>query len=171
MYTLRELEREDVPIINRWRRDPELISRLIAPYRYINREVDEAWFEGYMQSRSRTIRCAICEDGELIGLISLLDIDRLAQCAQLGIMIGPGSARGRGAGSFALGAMLRHAFLDMNLHRIELEALEDNIPARRLYEKNSFKQEGCRRKAVYKNGRFVNAITYAVLREDWEENS
>ena len=61
MYLLRELERGDLPEVNRWRRDPALIGRLTAPYRYINTEVDEHWFDHYMQNRSQAIRCAVVE--------------------------------------------------------------------------------------------------------------
>ena len=37
---LRELESKDLAEINVWRNDPELISQLGAPYRYINLRVD-----------------------------------------------------------------------------------------------------------------------------------
>ena len=36
MIRLRELESKDLAEINQWRNDPELISNLGAPYRYIN---------------------------------------------------------------------------------------------------------------------------------------
>ena len=45
MYRLRELERKDIPTINRWRNNPELVALLGAPFRYINSEVDEKWFD------------------------------------------------------------------------------------------------------------------------------
>lgn len=51
MYKLRELERKDLNIINKWRNEPELISLLGAPFRYINLDVDIKWFENYMANR------------------------------------------------------------------------------------------------------------------------
>lgn len=51
MFRLRELERKDLPIINRWRNDAELIALLDAPFRYINLDVDMKWFDGYMSNR------------------------------------------------------------------------------------------------------------------------
>jgi len=36
MYKLRELRKEDIPKINKWRNDSELINHLGAPFRYIN---------------------------------------------------------------------------------------------------------------------------------------
>jgi len=38
--TLRELAREDIPAVNRWRQDRDLVDGLGAPARYITEEVD-----------------------------------------------------------------------------------------------------------------------------------
>jgi RimJ/RimL family protein N-acetyltransferase len=59
MIYLREIKRSDVKALNKWRNDPELISYLGAPFRFINIETDEAWFASYQKSRSSQVRCAI----------------------------------------------------------------------------------------------------------------
>lgn len=168
MYRLRELERRDLPTINRWRNQPELIRFLGAPFRYINHEVDEAWFDAYMRNRSSTVRCAITETGDdgIIGLISLTEIDHLNQCAVLHIMIGDATNQSRGIGNFAVNEMLNHAFFNLNLHRVGLEVLEDNERAIRLYEKCGFKCEGRRKQAVYKRGKFIDMLMYSCIREE-----
>lgn len=171
MYALRELERGDVPVINEWRRDRELIELLGAPYRYIGSEADEVWFESYLAHRSNTIRCAIIDDhnGDApIGLVTLAGIDWVSRRAVLHIMIGHMSKRGKGAGTFAVGEMLRHAFEDMGLHRVELDVLADNHVARRVYERAGFKCEGIRREAAYKSGRWVDLVHMAILTEEWK---
>ena len=169
MYQLRELQREDLPTINTWRNRPELISFLGAPFRFINLEVDEAWFDHYMRSRQNTIRCAIvCEDEDKIrGLVSLTGIDFINQSAELHIMIGDTDNQNRGMGTFAVQAMVEHAFYNMNLHRISLEVLADNKRAQHVYEKVGFIREGVARQGVFKNGRFVDLMQYAILREDY----
>ena len=171
MYMLRELERGDLPEVNRWRRDPAVIGRLTAPYRFINEEVDERWFDAYMQNRAHAIRCAVVDEelsDRILGLVSLTNIDWVHRTAYFGIMIGRAENRGRGLGTFAVGAILRHAFADMNLNRVELTVLEDNEPARKLYEKAGFVQEGRFREAVFKDGRYRDLLFMAVLRKEWE---
>ena len=171
MYLLRELERGDLPEVNRWRRDPALIGRLTAPYRYINAEVDEHWFDHYMQNRSQAIRCAVVEaerPHQILGLVSLTNIDWVHRTAYFGIMIGREENRGKGLGSFAVEAILRHAFGDMNLNRVELTVLEDNLPAQKLYAGAGFVQEGRFRQAVFKEGQYRDLLFMAILREDWE---
>lgn len=170
MYKLRELEREDIKKINEWRCDPNLISCLGAPYRYINEEVDKEWYDKYMHSRGNSIRCAIVEEGnenDILGLISLMSINYINRSAELHIMIGNETNRGKGMGSFAVKAMIEHAFNDLNLRRIELGVLESNIIAIKLYEKVGFVHEGVKRKANYKNGEYVSMIIMGLLKEEY----
>ena len=168
-YRLRELERRDIPIINGWRADRGLIACLGAPYRFINQEVDEAWFDAYMRSRQTCVRCAIVGEGDasedqILGLITLAGIDHLRQSATLHIMIGSSKDRGKGMGTFAVLSMLRHAFYDLNLRRVELSVLATNEAAIGLYEKCGFTREGTRRQACYKGGEFVDMYEYGILR-------
>lgn len=169
MYRLRELEKRDISTINRWRNDKDVIDCLGAPYRFINIEVDEKWYASYMGNRGNAIRCAIIQedDDSILGLISLTDIDFLNQSAKLHIMIGETSCQNKGAGTFAVRAMLSHAFYNMNLHRIELTVLESNQRAIHLYEKCGFTREGVKRKCNYKNGKFVDMFMYSILKEEF----
>ena len=170
MYKLRELERKDMPIVNLWRRDSELIHFLGSPFRYINSDVDDKFFDSYMSSRDNTIRCAIVSDNSdvIIGLVTLANINHFNQSAVLHIMIGEKNNQDKGIGTFALTTMLDHAFYNMNLHRIELDVLAYNERAIHLYEKVGFKREGTRRKAVYKNGDFVDMHFYAILKDEYK---
>ena len=167
MYRLRELERQDMKTINGWRNNPEVISSLGAPFRYINLEVDENWFDGYMRNRSNCVRCAILDDEVLIGLVSLTGIDMFNRSAEFHIMIGETRAQNKSAGTFATEEMLRHAFENMNLNRIMLTVLEDNKRAQHVYEKVGFVREGVMRKVYYKGGAYVNAILYSILSDDY----
>lgn len=169
MYRIREIEREDMPMINSWRSSKELIEHLGAPFRYINKEVDLKWFENYMQNRGTNIRCSILnEEGQVLGLVSLTNIDRMNQSATFHIMLGDSTHRDKGIGSYAAKEILRHAFFDMNLNRVELTVLESNTRAIALYDKLGFKKEGIKREVVYKNGLFVNMIFMAILKSEYK---
>lgn len=169
MFKLRELERGDLPVINSWRNDRELISFLGAPFRYINLDVDVKWFEAYMNNRNNAVRCAITqdEDDKIVGLVSLTSIDHLNQSAEIHIMIGDKKNQEKGIGSFAIKEMLKHAFCNMNLQRVESTVLEYNERSRHMFEKCGFIYEGCKRKAKYKNGHFINMTIYSVLKQEY----
>lgn len=168
MYKLRELERKDLTTINIWRNNDDLISLLGAPFRYINLETDERWFDNYMNNRQNTVRCAIVDsDDQIIGLTSLTNIDLQNRSAVFHIMIGDSVNHGKGIGSFAIKEILKHAFLNLNMNRIELSVLENNARARHTYEKLGFVLEGTKRKAIYKKGEFVNICIYSMLISDY----
>ncbi len=164
MYKLREIERKDIKTINLWRNDENIIASLGAPYRFINQEVDERWFDNYMQNRTNSIRCAIVDDknNEIIGLISLMEIDYINRSAKLHIMIGT-EGQGKGAGTFAIKKIIEHAFNNYGLHRIELDVLSDNKRAMHVYEKCGFIREGVRRQAVYKDSEYKDMFIYSII--------
>lgn len=168
MFRLRELSENDLKIINTWRNDPELILCLGAPFRYINYEVDKSWFESYMKNRDTNVRCSIVDESDIIlGLVSLVSIDYVNRSAVFNIMIGDKANRGKGIGCFAVREILKHAFENLNLQRVELGVLEDNEIAIHLYEKSGFKYEGRKRRAKYKNGKYVDLLMYAILRDEF----
>lgn len=125
-----------------------------------------------MQNRSNTVRCAIIEalnEDDILGLVSLTNIDFVNRSAEFHIMIGDKDSRGKGIGYFATTEILRHAFNNMNLNRIELGVLESNSRAIKLYEKVGFKREGIKRQSTYKNGKFVNMIMMGILKDEFSK--
>jgi RimJ/RimL family protein N-acetyltransferase len=169
MITLRELERSDVPIVNRWRQDRSLTAGLGAPHRHIGLEVDERWFESYLARRGTDVRCAICREGEAepLGLVSLTGIDPVHKHAELHILLGDHASHGQGIGTEATRAMLQHGFHDLNLHRIYLYVLDGNAPARRMYEKAGFRHEGILREAAFKEGAYTDVHLMSLLQAEF----
>lgn len=169
MYKLRELERKDIKEINKWRNDPELISFLGAPFRYINEEIDMLWFDNYMKNRHIFVRLAIVgDDDKILGLASLTNIDYINRSGIVHFMIGQKENRGKGLGSYAIKEILTHAFDNLNLHRVELSLLSTNSVIY-LYEKMGFLKEGVKKQAVYKNGKYIDVIEMAILKERFIE--
>jgi UDP-4-amino-4,6-dideoxy-N-acetyl-beta-L-altrosamine N-acetyltransferase len=163
MITLREIARSDLPQVNAWRHDPRVISSLSAPFRYIGLAVDEHWYETYLLNRDHEVRCGILTpEGQLVGVVSLIDIEVVHRSAEFHIMVGPDS-QGKGVGTAATAAMLEHAFGDLNLHRVYLTVLESNKAAIHVYEKTGFRREGTMRECVFKNGSYQNMIAMSVL--------
>lgn len=171
MVKLRELERADVTVINRWRQDRELVDGLGAPARYITEEVDQAWFDEYLRRRGTDVRCAILVDErpEPAGVVSLTGVDPVHRCAEFHLLVGDRSLHGRGVGTGATTQMLRHAFRDLNLHRVFLRVLAYNVAAIRVYEKAGFRREGVAREAAFKRGSYEDMVQMAILQSEFRE--
>jgi RimJ/RimL family protein N-acetyltransferase len=171
VVTLRELAREDIPIVNRWRQDRDLIDGLGAPARYISEDVDQAWFDDYLRRRGTDVRCAILVDNapEPIGIVSLTGIDPVHRRGEMHLLIGQRDLHGRGIGTEATHLMLRHAFNDLNLHRVFLSVLAHNAAAIRVYEKSGFVREGVSRESAYKRGKYEDMIHMGILAAEFGE--
>lgn len=84
-----------------------------------------------------------------------------AHCAEVGIAVVP-SHRGCGIGSRLLEAGLLWA-RERGLKRVELKVHEENVGARRLYERLGFEVEGRHRALIQKGGRFCDALSMALI--------
>jgi aminoglycoside 6'-N-acetyltransferase len=93
-------------------------------------------------------RLAVVVDGELAGYIQFWeDPDPSSRHADVDIFLGP-DAQGRGLGTEAMRAVVRHLIEDRGHHRITLGTSVDNARAIRVYEKVGFRKVGVLRKAT-----------------------
>jgi UDP-4-amino-4,6-dideoxy-N-acetyl-beta-L-altrosamine N-acetyltransferase len=168
MIFLRELVRDDIQYINKWRSAENVIDNLGATFRYINYETDLNWFEAYLKNRHKEVRCAICKekDGLIIGVVYLLQIDYQNRNAEFAIFIGNEEEQGKGYGKQASTMMLKHAFNDLNLHKVYLTVLESNTNAIKLYNKIGFTQNGVLPDEVFKKGKYQNMILMSCIKKD-----
>lgn len=167
MLYLREITREDIPEINRYRYNKDLVNHLGAPFRFVNIETEYNWFDNYMSSRNSNVRLAICsdEDNSIIGLVYLVNINWIFRRCDFGILLGDEKDRGKNNGYIAIKMILEHAFNDLQLNRVEVKVLESNTNAISIYKKVGFIQEGVLRQSVYKEGRFQNQVIMSILKE------
>ncbi|UOQ74422.1 GNAT family N-acetyltransferase [Hymenobacter cellulosilyticus] len=168
---LREIERTDLPRINQWRNDPELIGYLGANFFFIGAGIDERWFDGYLANRDKAVRLAIVvgPDQRHIGNVQLTSIHPINRTAEFSIFIGDKDYWSAGHGRVATEQILQHGFNDLNLNRIYLTLLQENERARRMYQRLGFKEEGCQRQAIFKGGRYHDVLEMAMLREEFQQ--
>jgi len=168
---LRAIEREDVPRFVRWFNDPE-VKQFLTMYRPLSRAEEERWVESLASRREDIVLAIEVRAGDQwvhIGNVGLHRIDWKNRTATLGIVIGEREYWGKGYGTEAVRTMLRYAFEELGLNRVELETYSFNPRAIRCYEKAGFKREGVRRQALYRNGKFHDVILMGILRDEFEE--
>lgn len=136
---LREFEETDIPKKVEWINNP-------ANNQYLHYdlplEIDKtvSWFRN--KDNSRRVDCVIEYNGIPVGLIGLLQIDRINKKAEYYITIGETDFKHKGIATKATKAILEYAFVDLKLHKVYLTVDAKNENAIRLYEKAGFKQEG-----------------------------
>ena len=104
--------------------------------------------------------------GKLIGQVGFYNIDYRIGKAEFAILIADNFFRGKGFGDLCIKYMLTFGFNQLNLNRIELSLLSNNIKAMHLYNKNGFEQEGIQKQAQYKNGCYIDVILMAKFKEN-----
>lgn len=167
MYKVRELSEKDIPVINKWRQQEELYSYLGAPFRYIGLAVDEAWYENYLKNRHNTVRIVVVDkNDEPLAMGALTDIDHLNQTTMAHFMVGDPAKRGQGIGAYIGLLLLKHAFMDLNLNKVESMVVSSNKESLSVHETAGFVVEGVRRKCLYKNGELSDLIMLGLLREE-----
>jgi [ribosomal protein S5]-alanine N-acetyltransferase len=103
------------------------------------------------------------DDDALVGGVTLSNIRRgVAQTASLGYWAGQ-MHTGKGYISAAVRAVVRYAFEDLDLHRIEAACQPDNMASRRVLEKCSFTQEGIARAYLKINGAWRDHLLFGIV--------
>ena len=106
------------------------------------------------------------DDDTLLGALTLDNIRRgPAQAGTLGYWTGAAFAR-KGYMREAITAVVHHAFVRLDLSRIEAACLPENTASRGLLEKCGFKYEGVAQSYLQIDGRWRTHVLYAALRGD-----
>ena len=107
-------------------------------------------------------------DGERAGAMAFSVVNRRSRIANLyGLMIDPGF-RGRGLADAAARAFSRHLLVDLDFHRLELECYGFNERAIKHAER-IYVREGVKRKAYWRDGGWVDGVTFSLIREDLDQ--
>ena len=162
---LAPITRADGPQLFAWINDPALV-RFSAAYRPVHEPSHAEWLRS-LAHRDDAVAFAIRvkKGRRLIGVCQLAGISRVHRSADLQIRIGDERWRGRGIGTEAVRLLVDFAFRDLNLHRVSLQVFRSNARAVRSYERAGFAVEGLLRDAAHVDGRYVDVLVMAVLRD------
>jgi ribosomal-protein-alanine N-acetyltransferase len=164
-YGIRDWVREDARDIARYANNREvalwLRDRFPCPYT----ESDaEAFLSRVAQQDLRTA-FALATADEAIGGIGLefgADVHRFT--AELGYWLGE-PFWGQGIMTEAVRLFTAWAFENFEVHRLHAAVFVGNEASRRVLEKAGFQREGCLRANVFKNGRIMDQIVYAQIKD------
>jgi RimJ/RimL family protein N-acetyltransferase len=158
---LRPLEREHLARCVKWFNDPD-VTYFLGREQPLTMAEEERWFAEYRSKVDEEIY-AIEVDGNHIGNVGLHAIDRANRKASLGIVIGEKEYWSKGLGTDAMQTVLRYAFEGLRLHKVNLDVIDYNERAIRVYERCGFVKEGVRRDELWKRGTFVNLVRMSLL--------
>lgn len=105
--------------------------------------------------------------GALVGRIALSNVVRSAWGnATIGYFVGE-PWNGRGYATAAVAQVLRVAFGDLGLHRVQAAVLPANAASTRVLERNGFRREGLAERYLNIAGRWQDHVILAITSEEW----
>ena len=164
-WKLRNWTDDDIPALVKYANNAKiwLNVRDIFPHPYTESDAKQ-WIK--LAGTSPVTNFAIASQVEAIGSIGFtLQSDIYKRSAEIGYWIGE-PHWGKGIATLALGSIVQYAFANYDLTRLYATVFESNSASARVLEKNGFKLEARLIKSITKNGHTMDALLYALIRDD-----
>lgn len=166
---LRAINPGDLDRLLTWSNDPE--GQLgLGGWHFPTSETEmRRWFDRIDADPIARRFAVVAPDLGLIGSANLVDINWKDRNAFHGMLLGDPAVRGKGYGHDTVMAIMRYAFDELGLHRLDGSIIEYNEASRRLYlGKCGWKHEGVQRDWYWRQGRFWDKELVGVTADDYK---
>ena len=102
----------------------------------------------------------------MIGTCGFTSLDPYNHSGEIGYVLSP-DYWGRGYATEAVDMILRFAFCNLGLHRVEAHYMPQNVASRHVMEKCHMQYEGIKREGMYIKGVYQDVGTCAILRNEY----
>ncbi|MFX4261972.1 UDP-4-amino-4,6-dideoxy-N-acetyl-beta-L-altrosamine N-acetyltransferase [Pelotomaculum propionicicum] len=163
-YSLRSLVEADLAKVLVWR-NSERIRASMYTDRIITMDEHRQWFK--KTSKDENTICMIFQYQENpSGLVNFTQIDKCNSRCHWGFYLGETDVP-RGSG-MAMGYLaLEYIFEVIGIHKLYGEALAFNLQSIKYHKKLGFVEEGRFVEHIFKNGRYEDIISMAILNKNW----
>jgi len=143
----------------------QAVTRFLQFMRPRSQHEEREWIQSAMRNDNPHAVHYVVEssDNEYLGSVGLMHIDQRNRAAELGISIARPEDWGKGYGTEAAILMLRHAFEELNLHRVHLRVYDYNERGQKSYGKIGFVEEGRLRQAHFRHGAWHDVVLMSIL--------
>ena len=167
-FILRLIEEEDLSWVKGLRENPN-VNKFLGTFCLLNDPMQKTWFNSLQHDKSK---CYMIFEGirnnalVKIGMVRITHIDLINNSMCVGGDIDP-KYRGNDYGKEMFKLIFKYGFDYMNMSRLYLYVLEDNIVAKSLYKKMGFTKEGVQREAIYSEGKYKDYEMLSILKNDY----
>jgi len=167
---LRPLTESDVDgEYGNWLNDPEVCAQNSHAVFPLCRDNLIEYVRRVRNSQSEVVLAIIAKiDNRHIGNVALQNIHWINRSAEFAMLLGAKDCWGQGYGTQAAAIMVQHGFNALGLRRITFGTFEANLAVRNIAAKLGFVEEGLRRKAVFKNGIYVDVVEFGLLKDEFK---
>lgn len=169
---LRPPKMEDMPKVNFWRNDLELVM-LTQGVRFPKTlEMDQDWFNYMLRDKgNRNIYFSIDDAASrsIIGLISLRNIDYVSGTANWGFVIGEREYQGKQYTMEIIYLFMDYVFNTLNLRKLLGSVISCNKQAKQLHNAIGSVVEGTLNQHVYYRGIYHDVYVLSLFRDAYQK--
>jgi RimJ/RimL family protein N-acetyltransferase len=166
---LAPLSKADAPTIAPWYEDAEYMRLLDADAAFPkSAEEVEEFIAELRKNKAHIFALRRVSDDVLMGMGGLDEINWNNGVAWAVLGLGR-PYWNQGYGSEAMAMILRYAFDELNLHKVQLTVFGYNARAQAVYVKAGFRQEGVMREFLRRDGQRYDMIMMGILEREWRE--
>lgn len=166
---LRAVERSDLPLLQAWGNDPEIQFTLASWHFPLSLQALETWFEGLQFDGVDQHFIIHAAEHGAIGTTNLVSINWKDRNAFTGLLIGDPSLRRRGYGTDAVRTMMRYAFEELGLERLDTTIMANNEASLGLYLGTcGWIEEGRKERVFFRRDQFWDNVLLGITRERYD---
>jgi RimJ/RimL family protein N-acetyltransferase len=166
-YKIRSYQKSDIDALIKYANNYNVYKCLKDTFPYPYTEDDAVVWLANCTVQNPETNFAITDENELIGAIGFkLNEDVFIRNAEIGYWLGE-PFWGRNIVSQAVKEITKYIFNNYKINRIYASVFEGNPGSKRVLEKCGYVLEGIMRKAVFKEDKYLDQYTYAILKEEF----
>lgn len=104
----------------------------------------------------------ILHQSEKVGIAQIYNISGTNRKCELGILI-LSELFNKGIGTKTLKLLINMCFNKMNMHKIEVAIIQNNVGSIKIFEKLGFTKEGILKESIFKNGEYEDLYLYGLI--------
>ncbi len=112
----------------------------------------------------------IVYQGKIAGATDFHEINRRDKSAEIGYWLAK-EYTGKGLVTKSIARLLEYGFDELELNRLVIKYVPENVKSRAIPEKLGFVQEGIEREGGWLHTRFVDHIVYSMLAKEWRSRN
>jgi UDP-4-amino-4,6-dideoxy-N-acetyl-beta-L-altrosamine N-acetyltransferase len=161
-----ELTEDKLDIVRNWRNSKD-VAQYMYTEDYISEEQQLNWFKRIVNDPSQKY-WIINYNGKDLGLASLYSLKPQFKTCYWAFYLGDTSVRGAGIGAKVEYSVLQYVFETLRLNKLLCEVFVTNDAVIKMHEKFGFRREGYFRQHIYKNNEFLDVVSLAMLKAEWD---
>src|SRR5699024_8074250 len=135
----------------------------------ISKDQQSNWLDSLIDLTGNNRRFIISENSKPIGMIGLYSINWIHRTCEVGIYIGEKTKHGMGYGETAYKLIEKYAYNYLNLRKIKLFVVYENVKALNYWKKLGFENIGVLKNERYIDGQYHDLVIMDKTLNNWRK--